>query len=140
MAEARAADHRSRCVGGLGRHARRRPSTSSQRFCERRGADSRLRGILAELVAPLSGAIAALLVLAAFWAAGLIGPAAAAQPAVSVAQFDNVAANVGDLTARLARVEAAAAKAPAPATDPALAARTEALEKSLAAVREEVAS
>ncbi len=34
---------------------------------------SGLAGILAWLVAPLSGALAALLVLAAFWAAGLIG-------------------------------------------------------------------
>ena len=92
------------------------------------------------LAALIGGAVAALLVLAAFWAGGLIGEQQAAQPAVSPAQFDNVAANVGDLTARVARVESAAAKSPppAPAPDPTLAGRTEAVERSLAAVREEV--
>lgn len=97
-----------------------------------------LGALLLWVVAPLGGAVAALLVLAAFWAAGTIGPQQQAdQPAVSVAQFDNVAANVGDLSARIARVEAAA-KAPAPAADPALAARTDAVERSLGAAREEV--
>ncbi len=67
------------------------------------GAGSRVLPILAALI---GGAVAALLVLAAFWAGGLIGEQQAAQPAVSPAQFDNVAANVGDLTARVARVEA----------------------------------
>jgi hypothetical protein len=91
------------------------------------------------LAALIGGAVAALLVLAAFWAGGLIDQQQA-QPVVSPAQFDNVTANVGDLTARVARVEAAAAKSPppAPAPDPTLASRTEAVERSLAAVREEV--
>src|SRR5262245_54488327 len=73
-----------------------------------------------KFVAPVTGAAAALLVLAAFWAGGLIGPPEAVPVAVSPAQFDNVAANVGDLSARVARVEAAAAKATpaAPAVDP----------------------
>jgi hypothetical protein len=104
------------------------------------GRASRLRSGVSMLLAPLSGAIAALLVLAAFWAGGLIGQpqlAPPAPPAVSSAQFDNVAANVGDLTARLARVEASATRPAAPATDPALAGRTEALERALATVREE---
>ncbi len=91
------------------------------------------------LAAPVSGAIAALLVLAAFWAGGVIGPPQPPAPLVSPAQFDNVAANVGDLTARLARVEASVAKPAAAAADPALAGRTEALETSLTAVRDEVA-
>jgi hypothetical protein len=87
------------------------------------------------LIAGLSGAIAAVLVFAAFWSGGMIGQ----QPTASVSpvQFDNVAANVGDLTARLARVEASAGKATAPANDPALAGRIDGLEKSIAAVREE---
>jgi hypothetical protein len=103
-------------------------------------AGSRLRtGVLPKLVAPLSGGIAALLVFAALWGAGLTGQPQIAQPSVAPAQFDNVAANVGDLTARLARVETATAKPPPPpATDPALAGRTEALEKSLATARDEV--
>jgi hypothetical protein len=89
------------------------------------------------LLAGLTGAIAALLVFASFWAAGMVGQ----QPAASVSptHFDNVAANVDDLTARLARVEANAGKAGAPVADPALAGRTDALEKALAAVREEAA-
>ncbi len=102
---------------------------------------SGLAGILAWLVAPLSGALAALVVLAAFWAAGLIGqpqPPQPVQASVSPTQFNSVAANVGDLTTRLARVEASAARPVTPATDPALATRADALERSLAAVREEV--
>jgi hypothetical protein len=100
------------------------------------GLGSGMAGVLRKLLAPLSGAIAALLVLAAFWGAGLIGQPQPAQTSVSPDQLDNVAASVGELTTRLARVEAAAAT---PAADPALAGRTEALEKSLAAVREDVA-
>lgn len=104
------------------------------------GAGAHLRDVLAKFAAPLAGAVAGLLVVAVLWAAGFIGPQPTVQPAVSVAQFDNVAANVGDLSARVARVETAAAKAPVPATEPALAARTEAVEKSLAAARDEVAN
>jgi hypothetical protein len=122
-----------------------RRGTTAGAFFKRAGekvstAGSRMReGAWPKLVAPVSGALAALIVFGALWAAGLIGPPQAAQPSVSTTQFDNVAANVGDLTARLARVEAAAGKVPAPAVDPALTGRTEALEKSLAAAREEVA-
>jgi hypothetical protein len=95
--------------------------------------------VLSKLVAPVAGAVAAVLVLGAFWAGGLIGKPEPVAPAVSPTQFDNVAANVGDLTARVARVEAAAKSAPAaPAVDPTLAGRTESLEKSLSAVREEI--
>jgi hypothetical protein len=109
-----------------------------------KGAGERLSGLgfggmLAKVAAPLSGAIAALLVLAALWAGDVIGPPQAPAPLVSPAQFDNIAANVGDLTARLARVESSVAKPAAAVTDPALTGRTEALEKSLAAVRDEVA-
>jgi hypothetical protein len=103
------------------------------------GPGAPMRDALAKFAAPLAGAVAGLLVVAVLWAAGFIGPQQTVQPAVSVAQFDNVAANVGDLSARIARVETAAAKAPTPANDPALAGRTEAVEKSLAAARDEVA-
>jgi hypothetical protein len=95
--------------------------------------------VLPKLGAPVAGAVAAVLVLAAAWTGGLVGPQQDVPPAVSPTQFDNVAANVGDLTARIARVEAAAKSSPAaPAVDPTLGGRTEALEKSLSAVREEV--
>lgn len=94
---------------------------------------------LSRLLAPLSGAVAALLVLAAAWAGGLIGPSQAPTSSVSSAQFDSVADNVGNLAARLARVEASTARPAAPAADSALGRRTEAVEKSVAAVRDEVA-
>ena len=93
------------------------------------GPGSRMGGVLPRLSSLLSGAVAALVVLAVVWATGLIGPPQLAQPAVSPVQFDNVAANVGALTARVARVEAGAARPAAPAADPALGGRTEALEK-----------
>src|SRR5262245_61377945 len=56
------------------------------------GRASRLRGFAPNLFAPLSGAIAALLVLLAFWAGGLIGQPQPASPAsaVSSTQFNNV--------------------------------------------------
>lgn len=95
--------------------------------------------MLAKCAAPASGAIAALLVFTALWAGGLIGPPQAPAPLVSPTQFDNVAANVGDLTARLARVESSVAKPAAATADPALAGRTEALAKSLADARDELA-
>jgi hypothetical protein len=98
-----------------------------------------LGAALSRLAAPLSGAIAAMLVIAALWAGGLLGPRQPAQTPVSRARFESVAANVGDLSARLARVEASAAQPAAPATDPTLGGRTEAVEKSLSTAREEIA-
>ncbi|MDQ8729678.1 hypothetical protein [Bradyrhizobium sp. LHD-71] len=97
---------------------------------------SRGAAVLPALLPLLSGAVAALLVLAALWAGGLIAPMQISPPSVSPAQFGNVAASVGDLGARLARVEAIANRPAASAGDPA---RIEALETSLAAVRDEVA-
>ncbi len=102
------------------------------------GLASGTGNVLSKLLAPLGGAIAAVLVLAAFWAGGLIGPPEPVPPSVSPRQFDNVAANVGDLTARLARVETGLTRPVAPVADQMLAGRTEALEKSIATMRDEV--
>lgn len=94
-------------------------------------------GALGTVLAPVSGAAAALAVLAGAWFGGLVGqPPLPLPPAVSPTQFDNVAANVGDLTARLSRIEVSAAKAPG--TDPALLARADALEKTINAARSDL--
>ncbi len=88
------------------------------------------------LVAPLSGAIAAALVVAVGWGMGWVpvqAPSPASQPNATV---------IEDLTARLTSLEAKAARptAPAPAADPAAGARIDGIEKSLAAVRSDVTS
>lgn len=94
-------------------------------------------GALGTVLAPVSGALAALAVLAGAWFGGLIGQQTQpSSPSVSTTQFDNVAANVGDLTARMSRVEASAAKAPG--ADPALLARADAVEKAINAARGEL--
>jgi hypothetical protein len=82
------------------------------------------------IVAPLSGAVAAALVIGVGWMLGWppIQPASAPPP---------INATVDGLTARIVGLESKAGKAVA---DPAAAARTEALEKSLAALRSELAA
>jgi hypothetical protein len=94
-------------------------------------------GAFGTVLAPVSGALAALAVLTGAWFGGFVGQQPQpSPPSVSPTQFDNVAANVGDLTARMSRVEASAAKAPG--TDPALLARADALEKAIAAARNDL--
>jgi len=84
------------------------------------------------IVAPVSGAVAAALVIGVGWMLG--GPAV--QPASPAAPQLN-AAVIDDLTARVAGLESKAGK---PVADPAAAARAEAMEKSLAALRGELAT
>ena len=81
------------------------------------------------LIAPLSGVAAAALVIAAGWALGWVQP----QPAPAVSQSN--AAAIDDLTGRVAGLESKIGK---PA-DTASAARTDALDNSLAALRGDVA-
>jgi hypothetical protein len=91
------------------------------------------------IIAAISGASAAALVIGVAWFAGWPGepvpPAVPAAPQINSAALD-------DLTARVAGVETKI-KAPAapvsPVSDPAAAARADALEKSLAALRSEIA-
>jgi hypothetical protein len=86
------------------------------------------------LIAPLSGAVAAALVIAV---ASVLGwPAVQSPP--SAPQVS--AAAVDDLAARVAGLESKTAKAPAPVTDPALTARLEGIEKSVATLRGDVAN
>ena len=88
----------------------------------------------AALISAISGASAAALVLGAAWFAGWpVTPAPAPAPQINSAAID-------DLAARLASVEVRVSKPPAAAPDPAAAARAEALEKSLATLRGELAT
>jgi hypothetical protein len=91
------------------------------------------------IIAALSGAGAAALVLALAWFAGWPGgpipPAVTAAPEVNKVS----SAELDDLTARVAGLESKIRTPVAPATDPAAAARADALEKSLAALRSDIA-
>ncbi len=82
------------------------------------------------VIAPVSGAVAAALVIAVGWILGwpAVPPDASAPPAAAI----------GDLATRLANIESKTGKPAATAPDPAAAGRVEALEKSLAALRSEL--
>src|SRR3954454_4018008 len=80
-------------------------------------------------IAPISGAVAATLVIAVGWVLGW----PAVQAPTPVPQLN--AAAIDDLTARVASLETKTGK---PATDPTAAARIEAVEKTLAALRGEI--
>ena len=92
--------------------------------------------VSAAIIAALSGAGAAALVIAVAWFAGWPGEtvpsAAPIAPQVSSAAID-------DLAARIAGVESKIKTPATPVSDPTAAARADALEKSLAALRTEIA-
>jgi hypothetical protein len=90
--------------------------------------------ISAWVVAAVSGAVAASLVIGVGWILGW--PAIPTTPAAG--QINS--AVIDDLTARIAGAESKAGKAATAAADPASAARIEALEKSLASLRGDVAA
>jgi hypothetical protein len=83
------------------------------------------------VIAPLSGAAAAAIVIGVGWMLGW--PAVQAPPAASQV----TSATVDELSGRIAAVEAKAGK---PAADPAMVARIDALEKSASALRSDIAS
>jgi hypothetical protein len=85
------------------------------------------------IVAPVSGAVAAALVIGVGWMLGwpAIQPATPAAPQLNAAAIDG-------LTARIAGLEQKLSKPATPVADPAAAARTEALDKSFAALRGEL--
>jgi hypothetical protein len=85
------------------------------------------------IVAPVSGAVAAALVIGVGWMLGW----PAIQPVTVPPAAQQNAAAIDSLTARVAGLEAKAGKAVA---DPAAAARTDALEKSVATLRTELAT
>ncbi|MGB8401415.1 COG4223 family protein, partial [Bradyrhizobium sp.] len=82
------------------------------------------------IIAPVSGAAAAALVIAVGWMLGWPAVQPASSPQLNAAVID-------DLTARIAGLESRTGK---PAADPAAAARVDGLEKSLAALRGELAA
>ena len=86
------------------------------------------------VVAPLSGAVAAALVIGVGWMLGW--PAVQAPPATP----QITAASVDALTGRIASVEAKVAKPASPVADPAAASRVDALEKSVGALRNDIAA
>jgi hypothetical protein len=96
--------------------------------------------VFTAIIAAISGAAAAALVIAAAWFAGWPGepvpPAVPAAPQVSSAALDDLAARVAGVESK---IKAPATPSPTPTSDPAAAARADALEKSLAALRTEIA-
>jgi hypothetical protein len=85
------------------------------------------------VIAPVSGAVAAALVIGVGWMLGWPPVQPATAPQVTAATVDTLAT-------RVAGVEAKIAKPAAPATDPATVARIATLEKSLASLRDEVSA
>src|SRR5689334_11728376 len=85
-------------------------------------------------IAPISGAVAATLVIGVGW---MLGWPAVQTPAPAP-QFN--AAAIDDLTARIAGLESKASKPATAVADPAAAARLEGIEKSVAALRNELAT
>ncbi|MGH6711330.1 MAG: COG4223 family protein, partial [Bradyrhizobium sp.] len=88
------------------------------------------------IVAPVSGAVAAALVIGVGWMLGW----PAVQPAAAPPAPQLNAAAIDDLTGRVAGLETKISKPAAPVADPAASARMEALEKSLAALRGDLAT
>ena len=97
------------------------------------GAMGDQQSISEQPVGALSGAVEAGFVIAGARLADLPLLSSAPAPQVSQEQF-------GDLSNRLASVESKAGKPAAPASDPAAAARVDALEKSVASLRSELAA
>ncbi len=93
----------------------------------------------AAVIGALSGAGAAALVLGAAWYAGWPVTTSPAVPAPQVNSLISSAA-VDDLASRLANVESRVGQPAAATPDPSAAARADALEKSLAALRGELAT
>ncbi len=85
------------------------------------------------VIAALSGAVAASLVICVGWLLGwpAVLPATSSAPPFNAAVID-------DLAARVAGIEAKISKPAAPAADPALVGRVETLEKSIASLRGDV--
>jgi hypothetical protein len=87
------------------------------------------------VIAPVSGAVAAALVIGVGWVLGwpAVQPATPVTPQVSVAAVDGIAARVAGLEAKMS-------KPATPVADPATVARIVTLEKSQASLRDELAA
>lgn len=114
-------------------HAETQPETASVAPDAEPSRPEPSRPVSPWVVAPVSGAVAAALVIGVGWLLGwpAVQPASAPQPS---------AATVDELGTRLTALESKAGKPAAPAVDPAATARLEALDKSIAALRTELAA
>jgi hypothetical protein len=114
-------------------HAEPEQAKSDQVDAEPEGAEARAPAapISPWVIAPFSGAVAAAVVIAVGWMLGW--PAVQAPPAAPQV----TSATVDALSGRIAAVEAKAGK---PVTDPTMAARVDALEKSVGALRSDIAN
>jgi hypothetical protein len=110
------------------------PSSQEPSLQEPSSQEPATAAISAWVIAAVSGAVAASLVIGVAWILGW--PAIPATPAAS--QINS--AVIDELSARVAGVESKAGKVATAAPDPASAARIEALEKSLASLRGELAT
>ncbi|MGV7215271.1 hypothetical protein [Bradyrhizobium sp. UFLA05-112] len=90
------------------------------------------------VIAPLSGAVAAALVIAVGWMLGW--PQVGQEPVQAPSAPQVTTATVDALSGRLAVVETKVNKSAAPAADPAAAARLDALDKSVTTLRSDIAS
>jgi hypothetical protein len=115
-------------------HVSEQPSSREPSSQQPSSQEPPAAAISAWVVAAVSGAVAASLVIGVGWILGW--PAIPATPAAG--QINS--AVIDDLTARIAGAESKASKAATAAADPASAARIEALEQSLAALRGDVAA
>ncbi len=100
------------------------------------GVSSRKLWIASALVSAVGGAVGALLVMAIVWLLGW--PGEGVLPEAVAPQVDHAA--VDALVARIADIESRAAAPSASAPDPAAARRIDALEKSIASLREELSA
>jgi len=113
---------------------RQEPSSGSAEADLPKAEPSPSRSASPWIVAPISGVVAAILVIAAGY---LLGWPEAQTPPVTP---EVSAASHDALAGRVATLEAKTAKASPPVTDPAVTARLEAIEKSVAALRGDVAT
>jgi hypothetical protein len=123
-------------------HSGPHAEASSESHAESVAASSpRPSRISSVLISAVTGVVAALLVIGA---ATLAGWPEKPAPVSTAPLADNIASNKADIAAlgtRIAKVESDAAKpAPRPVADPAIIARLDAVEKSLASLRSDVAA
>ena len=110
------------------------PKSDSPKADLPKAESSRSRSASPWLVAPISGVVAAALVVAVLWWLGW--PAVQAPTPAPQAS----AAAVDELTGRVATLESKTAKTPPPVTDPAVTARLDAIEKSVATLHGDLAT
>ncbi len=115
------------------------PAESAHRSEPAKPAAPVARPISPWVIAPLSGAVAAALVIGVGWMLGWpeVQPATPAAPQVNATAVDDLTSRVAGLSSK---VDSVASRPVAPASDPASAARLAALESSIASLRDDIAA